>query len=82
MVVATAVAMARPVLVPACGSSSVEGDSRVVMLVTPWGEVVVPNESSDGLSSGESGLLVSEVWPSMCGEVELVGFAEFVLLND
>ena len=51
MVVATAVAMARPVLVPACGSSSVEGDSRVVMLVTPWGLVVVESGVVDGSKS-------------------------------
>ena len=72
MVVATAVAMARPVLVSACGSSSVEEGSRVVMLVTPWGLVVV-----------ESGLVVLLVGVRVSGSCVVDGLVEFgVLLAD
>ena len=54
VVVATAVEMARPTLTPALGSSSDVGDSRVVMLVTPWGLVLVVVEFRRGSSSGAS----------------------------
>ena len=51
MVVATAVEMARPTLTPALVSSSDVGDSRVVMLVTPWGLVLVESGVVDGSES-------------------------------